>query len=80
MISSERARNFLTNYESGEQRVVNVLLNNQTKKIIEQNRERLIPIIKTIFFCARNKLPLRGHQETGSLKLDSVREDCLLSN
>lgn len=68
------------NYESEDQRAVNVLLNNQTMKMIKQNRKRLIPIIKTILFYTHNNLPLCGHQESGSLKLDNVREDCLLGN
>jgi hypothetical protein len=33
--------------------------------------------VKTILFCARNNLPLRGHRETGYLSLDSVRSSCI---
>lgn len=80
MISSQRANDFIKNYENGDQTAVNVLLSNQKREIIEHNRKRLIPIIKTILFCARNNLPLRGHGESGSLKFDNVREDCLSGN
>lgn len=37
----------------------------------------MVPIVKTIFFYARNNLPLRGHRETGTLSLDSVRTSCM---
>ncbi|KAF0745937.1 zinc finger MYM-type protein 1-like [Aphis craccivora] len=32
----------------------------------------LIPIIKSILFCAQNNLPLRGHRESGTLKCVDV--------
>lgn len=34
MISSQRAKDFLTNYENGDQTAVNVLLSNQKIEII----------------------------------------------
>jgi len=80
MISSQRAICFLKNYENGNQRAVNVLLSYQKREIIEHNRKRLIPIITTILFCARNNLPLRGYRESGSLKFDNVHEDCSSGN
>jgi hypothetical protein len=51
MISSQRAKDFLTNYENGDETAINVLLSNQKREIIEHNRKRLIPIIKTILFA-----------------------------
>ncbi|XP_060881979.1 uncharacterized protein LOC132953621 [Metopolophium dirhodum] len=79
-MTNQRAKDFLKNYENGDQTAVNVLLSNQKREIIEHYCKRLIPIIKTILFCARNNLPLRGHRESGSLKFDNVREDCLSGN
>ena len=41
MISSQRAKDFLKNYENGDHTSVNVLLSNQKIEIIEHNRKRL---------------------------------------
>lgn len=38
---------------------------------IQRNRQRLTPIIKTILFCGRMGLPLRGHKDYGPLDLNS---------
>ena len=37
----------------------------QRLKTAIANRKRLEPVIKTIIFCGRNGLPLRGHRDTG---------------
>ena len=34
-----------------------------------QNRAKLNPIVKTVIFCGRQVIPLRGHTETGILAL-----------
>ncbi|CAH1102303.1 unnamed protein product [Psylliodes chrysocephalus] len=47
------------------------LLTKSSELIIQQNRQRLTPIIKTILFCGRMGLPLRGHKDYGSLDLHS---------
>uniref|UniRef100_A0A2S2R1F9 Zinc finger MYM-type protein 1 n=1 Tax=Sipha flava TaxID=143950 RepID=A0A2S2R1F9_9HEMI len=36
-----------------------------------------MPIVKTILFCARHNIPLRGHREMGSVASDDVRDICL---
>lgn len=41
MTTSQRAKDFLTNYENGDQTAVNVLPSNQKREIIEHNRKRL---------------------------------------
>lgn len=63
--SLERAGDFIKNYESSKD--VCMMLDKEVDSVIKRNRERLIPIIKTIIFCGRNNLPLRGHREGGSL-------------
>lgn len=77
LLSVQRANDFLINFESRNEKTVDLLIDQQKKRIIESNKKRLVPIIKTILFCARNNLPLRGHRETGSLSLDSVRSSCI---
>ena len=67
LLSAQRANNFLINYESGGSKAVDVLIDKHKQQVIESNRKRIVPIIKTILFCARNNLPLRGHRESGLL-------------
>ncbi|XP_050063160.1 zinc finger MYM-type protein 1-like [Aphis gossypii] len=77
LLSAQRANDFLHNYETGNEKAVNVLLDNRNRQVIEYNRKRLIPIVKTIIFCAQNNLALRGHREIGSIKDNDTREKCL---
>lgn len=65
------------NYETGNEKAVNVLLDSRNKQVIEYNRKLLIPIVKTIIFCPQNNLALRGHREIGSMKDNDTREKCL---
>ncbi|XP_060881672.1 zinc finger MYM-type protein 1-like [Metopolophium dirhodum] len=76
LLSVQRANDFLINFESGFEKTVDVLFDKHLQQSIESNKKRLIPIVKTILFCARNNLPLRGHREAGSLSLESVRSSC----
>lgn len=48
------------------------MLNNKTKLIVEGNRNRLAPIIKTIIFCGHNSLALRGHRDDGALNTETA--------
>ena len=42
---------------------VNQALNTAVRSRIESNRKKLVPIIKTISFCGRQNIPLRGHRD-----------------
>ncbi|XP_046991863.1 probable GPI-anchored adhesin-like protein PGA55 [Schistocerca americana] len=46
-------------------RAVNNLIEFETLKMIKSNRERLIPVVKTITLCGRENIPLRGHLDDG---------------
>jgi len=35
------------------------------------NRTRLVPIVKTVLFCARANLSFRGHRDDGALEIDT---------
>jgi hypothetical protein len=48
-------------------------------KQIEENRQRLIPIISTILLCGRQNIPLRGHRDSGSVE-KLINEDSLVKN
>lgn len=56
---------------------MDVFLNKHKQQVIEYNRKRLIPIVKTIIFCAKNNLSLKGHRECGSMASESIRNSCL---
>ncbi|GBN32294.1 hypothetical protein AVEN_69802-1 [Araneus ventricosus] len=45
-------------------------VNDQRAKEISKNRAILASIIKTVMFCARQKIALSGHRESGILKED----------
>lgn len=77
LLSVQRANDFLINYESGGSKAVDVLLDKHKQQVIDSNRKRIVPIIKTILFCARNNLPLRGHRESGLLSSSEIRSSCL---
>lgn len=42
---------------------------------VASNREKLVPIVKTIMFCGHQNIPLRGHRDDGALPLDSENVD-----
>lgn len=77
LLSAKRANDFLVNFNNSNSVSVDVMLNKHIKKIIENNRKRLVPIVKTILFCAKHSLPLSGHREQGNLSSDKVRQSCL---
>lgn len=52
-----------------------VVLDKKKAELIEGNRKRLRPIIKTIIFCARNNLPLRGHRDDGYYDVSSDKQE-----
>ena len=48
---------------SGAAQPIEVLLDSQLKKEVEENRRKLAPIIDSVIFCSRLGLPLRGHRD-----------------
>lgn len=63
-----KAENLKKALENPSQSIEN-LLNKQAHLQALENRKKLAPIIKTILFCGRNNLPLRGHRDSGPLKI-----------
>ncbi|XP_072391085.1 52 kDa repressor of the inhibitor of the protein kinase-like [Diabrotica undecimpunctata] len=71
----ERARNFVSVME-GQTRDITESFNEENKKIARENRERLCAIVDTILFCGRQKLPLRGNQDSGEIGIiDPLHND-----
>uniref|UniRef100_A0A2H8TYH1 Zinc finger MYM-type protein 1 n=2 Tax=Melanaphis sacchari TaxID=742174 RepID=A0A2H8TYH1_9HEMI len=49
---------------------IEIQVNNALRKEIEENRKRIIPIIKTVLFCGRQGIALRGHKDSGLVTCD----------
>ena len=49
-------------------------LNSSRQKSVEENRNRLSNIIRTIEFCGRQEIPLRDHRDAGAFSLNET--DC----
>lgn len=49
-------------------------MNAAQKALIEENKKKLIPIIKTIMFCGIQNIPLRGHRDDGKLFAETEKE------
>lgn len=67
------SQNFLMVMEGKSMDVV-VQMRSQEMKNVEENRKKLVPIIKTIILCGRQNIPLRGHRDDGSLESESSYE------
>ena len=48
-----------------EQRSVPIeqTLDNAKKALVDQNKKKIVPIIKTVMFCGRQNIALRGHRD-----------------
>lgn len=61
--------------EQGKQLPVNLQINEQNKKIIEENKNKLRPIIETILLCGRQGLPLRGNSHYVDIREQPVSNE-----
>ena len=64
----------LCRQNADKSRDVRNALNGSRQKAVEENRNRLSHIIRTIEFCGRQEIPLRGHRDAGALSLNET--DC----
>lgn len=58
----QAGKDFLKVYQNPSLEITNQMDSHRLRQI-EENRQRLIPIIKTIIFCGRQGLSLRGHRD-----------------
>lgn len=65
------ANNFIKCYKNPDIDVRNLLSQTRANQI-KDNRNRLIPIIKTIIFLGRQNISFRGHRDDGSLLAEDV--------
>lgn len=61
-----RSLEFIKCFE-GKQKTVDIQLDDQLNETVKENKKKLIPIIKTIIFCGRHNIPLRGHRDDVNL-------------
>ncbi len=76
--AAEQASAFIRAYNSPKLEVIN-LVNAQRLREVEENRERLRPIVETIVFLGRQNLAFRGHRDDGHLVLDATSEQSVVS-
>jgi len=60
--------------DADKSRDVRNALNSSRQNAVEENRNRLSHIIRTIEFCGRQEIPLRGHRDAGAFSLNET--DC----
>lgn len=65
--SVEKAQGF-SSVMTGKTRDIRTSINLENKKIIEENRKKLIAIVETVILCGRQQMPLRGKNESGIIK------------
>ena len=67
--SMMRADQFLLRWRTPSGDIVNAIDSSRAKQV-QENRRRMLPVIKTVMFCGRQELPLRGHRDAGPLVVD----------
>ena len=64
----------LVQTDADKSRDVRNALNSSRQKSVEENRNRLSHIIRTVEFCGRQEIPLWGHRDAGAFSLNET--DC----
>ncbi|XP_018496236.1 52 kDa repressor of the inhibitor of the protein kinase-like [Galendromus occidentalis] len=70
--AGEKARQFLQCYKDKPSLDVRNRLVTGREQQVMKNRQRLIPMIKTVLLCGRQNIALRGHRDNGLLSDDSL--------
>ena len=47
---------------------IDQLVDSQRRKLVEENRKKLLPIVKSVIFCGRQNIAFRGHRESQKFK------------
>ena len=69
-----RASQFCSNYKKGESIIT--CLDSGLRQQVEENRNRLKPIVKTVILCGRQNFALRGHRDDGLVLTSRDYEPC----
>lgn len=73
------AKLFLARRDNRELEVINQLSKHRMESIRE-NRDRLVPIVKTMLFHGRQNIPLQGYRDDGSLLKNENDCESIVSN
>ena len=68
MAATTRSQNFISVFENKKKDIFESLDYGRKAQAL-QNLAKLNPIVKTVIFCGRQGVPLRGHSDTGTLAL-----------
>ncbi|KAL4135941.1 hypothetical protein QTP88_007518 [Uroleucon formosanum] len=64
---SQAYRRLFSTGQHCKQKTIEIQLDGQLNETIKQNKKKLIPIIKTIIFCGRHNISLKGHRDDVNL-------------
>jgi len=74
----EVADNFMTTYNNPKKEVIN-FINTERKKQVEENRNRLKPIVESIIFLGRQNIPFRGHRDHGNFFENDLEKNSIVN-
>lgn len=69
---------FLTTFNNPKKEVIN-LINTERMKQVEENRNRLKPIVESIIFLGRQNIPFRGHRDHGNFFENDVEKNSIVN-
>lgn len=72
------ADNFMITFKNPQKEVIN-LINTERKKQVEENRNRLKPIVESIIFLGRQNIPLRGHRDHGNFFENDLEKNSIVN-
>lgn len=72
--ATEDVENFKLIYENKKNDVISDI-DSGRKQLQEENRKKLIPIVRSILLCGRQEIALRGHRDDGPLSLKMPEEN-----
>ena len=70
-----KSQNFLSVFDKKVEDV-HIQVNSHLKNTIEENKQKLCPIIKTVLFCGREGIALRGHRDHGPMSMSFDESSC----
>lgn len=73
-LSMVKSSNFLLTFD-GKKDSVDLQVNKQMKRESVENKKKLSAIVETIFFCGRQEISCRGHNDYGRLTLNELENN-----
>jgi len=73
----EVADYFMTTFNNPKKEVINLI--NTERKNVEENRNRLKPIVESIIFLGRQNIPFRGHRDHGNFFENDLEKNSIVN-